>query len=287
MSPLALLVSTSHFATSRATSWSGRQLIGGVLASAVLGLGMPGAAVAQTSSFEPRVGQEGKDVVWVPTPAPLVEAMLDLAKVQPSEYLIDLGSGDGRTVIAAAKRGLQAHGIEFNGDMVELARQAAHKEGVAERATFAQGDLFEADLSKADVITMFLLPSINERLSPTLLELKPGTRIVSNSFRMGDWEPDDSVVASEDCTRWCNALLWIVPAQVAGQWQIDGKPLHLEQSYQRLTGTLDGQPISHGELKGAEISFHAGDARYVGTVDGTQMRGTVEGSNRPWEAQQQ
>lgn len=256
-----------------------------LLTGATLMLG--NLVAAQTSSFEPRVGQEGRDVVWVPTPEPLVQAMLDLAAVQPGEYLIDLGSGDGRTVIAAAKRGLRAHGIEYNPDMVELARRAASEAGVADRATFAEGDLFEADLSDADVITMFLLPSINERLSPTLLKLKPGTRIVSNSFRMGHWEPDDSVEAKEDCSRWCNALLWIVPAQVEGQWQLDGQPLVLEQTYQKIQGTLGGKPITHGELEGARISFHAGDAHYVGTVDGSQMQGKVEGSNRPWQAQRQ
>lgn len=253
-------------------------------AAALLGGLVFTTAQAQTSSFEPRVGQAGKDVVWVPTPQPLVDAMLDLAQAQPADYLIDLGSGDGRTVITAAKRGLRAHGIEYNPDMVELAQRAAQEAGVADRATFEKADLFESDFSKASIITMFLLPSINERLSPKLLDLTPGTRIVSNSFRMGNWEPDDSVVAAEDCTRWCNALLWIVPAKVAGQWQLDGQPLQLQQTYQVLDGTLGGAALSNAALRGNAIAFTAGDARYVGTVSGNRMQGTVEGSGRPWSA---
>src|SRR5512139_935863 len=145
------------------------------------------AQVAQ--QFKPEVGQHGKDVVWVPTAQPVVEKMLDMAKVTPQDYLIDLGSGDGRTVIAAAKRGAHALGIEYNPDMVELSRQNAEAEGVSGRATFVKADLFESDFSKATVITMFLLPELNLRLRPTLLGLKPGTRIVSNTFTMEDWQP--------------------------------------------------------------------------------------------------
>lgn len=251
------------------------------------GLALASAAHAQTSTFEPRVGQEGKDVVWVPTPQPLVDAMLNLAQAQPTDYLIDLGSGDGRTVITAAKRGLRAHGIEYNPDMVALAQRAAQEAGVADRATFEKADLFDSDFSKATVITMFLLPSINERLSPKLFNLAPGTRIVSNSFRMGTWEPDDSVVASEDCTRWCNALLWIVPAKVAGNWQLNGQPLQLEQYYQELDGHLGSVKLSDAALRGTAIAFTAGDARYVGTVDGDRMQGTVQGSGRAWSATRQ
>ena len=135
--------------------------------------------------YEPRVGQAGKDVVWVPTPQALVDKMLDLAKVTPSDYLIDLGSGDGRTVITAAKRGVRAHGIEYNPDMVELSKRNAAQEGVSDKATFAKADLFESDFSQATVITMFLLPEINLKLRPKILDLKPGTRIVSNSFHHG------------------------------------------------------------------------------------------------------
>src|SRR6187397_537396 len=150
------------------------------------------AAYAQATQqpakpFEPTVGQAGKDVVWVPTPQPLVEKMLDLAKVTPKDFVMDLGSGDGRTVIAAAKRGAHSMGVEFNPDMVTLSQNKVKEAGVADRAQIVQGDLFEADLSKATVITLFLLPTINEKLKPKLLDLKPGTRIASNTFEMGDW----------------------------------------------------------------------------------------------------
>src|SRR5687767_5737341 len=144
------------------------------------------ATQAPAKPFEPQVGQAGKDVVWVPTPQALVDKMLDMAKVTPKDYLIDLGSGDGRTVITAAKRGLRAHGIEYNPDMVELSKRNAANEGVSDKATFAKADLFESDFSEAQVITMFLLPGINLKLRPKILDLKPGTRIVSNSFTMGE-----------------------------------------------------------------------------------------------------
>ena len=140
--------------------------------------------------FEPVSGQAGKDVVWVPTPQATVDRMLDLTKVTPKDFVIDLGSGNGITVITAAKRGATAMGVEFNPDMVTLARRLASKAGVSAKATFVQGDLFEVDLSKATVITLFLLPEINERLRPKLLDLKPGTRVASNTFDMGDWQPD-------------------------------------------------------------------------------------------------
>src|SRR5688572_23039463 len=133
-----------------------------------------GTAFAQataTKPYEPEVGQAGKDVVWVPTPQTLVEKMLDMAKVTPKDYVIDLGSGDGRTVITAAKRGAKAHGIEYNPDMVELSKRNAEKEGVTGKATFEKADLFQSDFSKAQVVTMFLLPTINMKLRPTILNL--------------------------------------------------------------------------------------------------------------------
>jgi precorrin-6B methylase 2 len=141
--------------------------------------------------YKPQVGQEGKDVIWVPTPQELVDKMLDMAKVTPADYVIDLGSGDGRTVISAAKRGAKALGIEYNPDMVELSKRNAAKERVSDRASFIKADLFESDFSQATVITMFLLPGINIRLRPKLLDLRPGTRIVSNSFTMGEWAADE------------------------------------------------------------------------------------------------
>ncbi len=174
-----------------------------VICSMVLSLAAAPAAAQATQApakpYEPQVGQAGKDVVWVPTPQALVDKMLDLAKVTPQDYLIDLGSGDGRTVITAAKRGLRAHGIEYNPDMVDLAKRNAMEAGVTEKATFAQADLFQTDFSKAQVITMFLLPSINIKLRPTILNMKPGTRVVSNTFTMEDWQPDQVETVTE-CT---------------------------------------------------------------------------------------
>ncbi|SAI12087.1 methyltransferase [Bordetella ansorpii] len=243
---------------------------------------LPAAASAQ-ATYEPSVGQAGKDVVWVPTSQALVERMLDIAKVQKTDYLIDLGSGDGRTVITAAKRGLTAHGIEYNPDMTEVARRAAAKEGVAERASFATGDLFEADLSRAQVITMFLLPSINERLRPVLLDLKPGTRVVSNTFRMGDWQPDETATIEQDCQNWCTALLWVVPAKVEGLWKLGDRQLTLSQQYQMLSGTLGQTPITDARMKGNEISFNVDGVRYTGTVDGKRMSGKG-GSQGNWTA---
>lgn len=236
-------------------------------------------AQAQTKeSFEPEVGQAGKDVVWVPTSQALVEKMLDIAKVTPKDYLIDLGSGDGRTVITAAKRGLKAHGIEYNPDMVALSQKNAAQAGVSDRATFTKADLFESDFSAASVITMFLLPSINEKLRPKILDLKPGTRIVSNTFTMGDWRSDDTATVGEGCTSWCTALLWIVPAKVAGVWQLGNQQLTLTQAYQMLEGTLGSANISGGRLTGNAITFTVNGARYNGTVDGKTMKGNRTGT---------
>lgn len=227
--------------------------------------------------YSPIVGQSGKDVVWVPTPQVLVEKMLDMAKVTPKDFLIDLGSGDGRTVITAAKRGLTAQGIEYNPDMANLARANAAREKVQDRATFVTADLFESDLTKADVITMFLLPSINEKLRPKILDLKPGTRIVANSFRMGDWQADQMETVSDGCTNYCTALLWIVPAKVEGTWQVAGNPLVLKQSFQQLEGTLGKSPISEARLNGSEITFKADGVTYTGTVQGDTISGTTAG----------
>jgi precorrin-6B methylase 2 len=244
------------------------------------------AEQAQPKPFEPQVGQEGKDVVWVPTPQTLVNKMLDMAKVTPQDYLIDLGSGDGRTVISAAKRGVRALGIEYNPDMVELSTQNAAKEGVSDKATFVKADLFESDFSKATVITMFLLPSINLKLRPQLLELKPGTRIVSNSFTMEDWQADESATVTEDCPNWCTAHFWIVPAKVEGTWQLaSGGALKLTQQFQMVSGSLGSNAISNGRLRGDEITFSVGKASYTGRVESTSMKGTVTGgSGSTWTA---
>src|SRR5687768_6081412 len=185
---------------------------------------------APAKPFEPQGGQAGKDVVWVPTPQALVDKMLDMAKVTPQDYVIDLGSGDGRTVITAARRGARAHGIEYNPDMVTLAKRNAAQAGVNERATFAEADLFASDFSKAQVITMFLLPSINMKLRPTILNMRPGTRVVSNSFTMEDWQADVTETI-QDCQAWCTAHLWIVPAKVDGTWTLPQGALTLKQSF--------------------------------------------------------
>ena len=238
--------------------------------------GVAGAQPAK-QEFQPEVGQAGKDVVWVPTPQALVDKMLDMAKVTPNDYVIDLGSGDGRTVITAAKRGSKALGIEYNPDMVELSKRNAASEGVSDKASFVKADLFESDFSQAQVITMFLLPSINVKLRPKILDLKPGTRIVSNSFDMEDWQPDETATVNEDCTSWCRALLWIVPAKVAGTWQTAQGDLALQQTFQMVTGTLGGKSIAEGRLRGDELTFTVGGAKYVARVTGNAIKGTVTG----------
>ena len=246
-----------------------------ILSSAAMLAVLAGTAFAQTTGqkpFEPQVGQAGKDVVWVPTPQAVVDQMLDMAKVTKTDFVMDLGSGDGRTVITAAKRGARAMGIEYNPDMVDLSVRNAKEAGVAERATFVKADLFETDLSKADVITMFLLPSINTKLRPKILDLKPGTRIVSNTFTMEDWQADETTTVTDGCSSsWCTALLWIVPAKVSGTWNTPSGALVLTQTFQMISGTLGNQAIQ-GRLRGNEITFTAGTTKYSGTVDGNTIR---------------
>lgn len=243
----------------------------------------PGAKPETQKEYVPDVGQQGKDVIWVPTPQTLVDKMLDMARVTPKDRLMDLGSGDGRTVITAAQRGLTAQGIEYNPDLVELSRRNAQRAGVADRATFVAADLFQTDLSKADVITMFLLTTINEKLRPTLLQLPPGTRVVSNTFRMGDWEPDETETVTQDCSTYCTALLWIVPAKVEGKWDVDGQTLHLTQKYQMLSGKLGGADISQGRVNGKTVSFSANGVRYTGEINGKTISGTAAGKGN-WTA---
>lgn len=229
--------------------------------------------------IKPRPGQDGKDVTWIPTPQPLVDAMLSVAKVTSDDFVIDLGSGDGRTVITAAKLGARARGIEYNPDLVEYSRIMAEYEGVTDRVEFITGDLYEADLSQATVITMFLLPSINVKLRPVLLELKPGTRIVSNSYGMGEWIPDDTASSARPCTSYCDALFWIVPAKVEGTWLMPDGELMLHQMFQMLTGTLKtgGKtiPVSEGRLHGDEISFIADFKKYSVWVSGNRIEGSA------------
>jgi hypothetical protein len=203
--------------------------------------------------------------------------MLDMAKATPKDFVMDLGSGDGRTVITAAKRGIRAMGIEYNPDMVELSQRNAQKEGVADKAKFVKADLFATDFSQATVITMFLLPDINLKLRPKILMLKPGTRIVSNTFTMGDWQADETATldASNGCeASWCTALLWIVPARVGGTYKTPDGEVTFKQNFQMLTGTLrtGGKSVPlEGKVRGEDISFTAGGKQYHATMKGKQL----------------
>jgi hypothetical protein len=270
-----------------------------VLACAVFLLIAPAAqaqqavqtAPPQQAGYKPEIGQAGKDVVWVPSAHALVEKMLDLAKVTAQDYLIDLGSGDGPIVIGAARRGARALGIEYNPEMVELSKRNAEAAGVTGKATFMKADIFESDFSQATVLTMFLLPQLNLKLRPTLLDLKPGTRIVSNTFTMDDWLPDDTVRAGDDCETWCLALLWIIPAKVQGTWKLPQGELTLAQQFQVITGTLTGPrgalSVENGKMNGEEITFTVDGARYRGKANGDAIAGewtTVDGKSEPWTA---
>jgi SAM-dependent methyltransferase len=232
---------------------------------------------APAATFEPTPGQEGKDVIWLPTPQSLVDKMLDMAKVTPADTVYDLGSGDGRLVITAARRGARALGIEYNPEMVEFAKRAAAREGVTARADFVKADLFDTDLSKATVITMFLLPEINLKLRPKILALKPGTRVVSNSFTMGDWRADETVRLDRDSgceSSYCTALLWIVPARVAGTHKVAAGELTLKQTYQMVSGTLrtDGKTVPvEGKVVGEELHLTAGGRALRGKVSGNRI----------------
>ena len=192
----------------------------------------------------------------------------DIAKLGAGDVHFDLGSGDGRTVITAAKRGAKATGIEYNPNMVELSKKNAAAAGVGEKAEFRRADLFETDLSQASVITMFLLPSINQKLRPKILDLKPGTRIVSNSFTMGEWQDDETatVDSTQGCTTYCTAHFWIVPAKVQGTWKLGDGELTLKQEFQMLSGTLTAggksMAIANGKLRGDQIQFIAGGTEY-------------------------
>ena len=252
--------------------------------------GVSGQETKTNPGYVPEVGQEGKDVVWVPTPNELVNAMLKLAKVTPDDFVIDLGSGDGRTVIAAAKLGAHAIGIEYNPEMVALSKRNAEKEGVSGMTEFIEADLYEYDFSKATVITMFLLPEINLKLRPRLLDLKPGTRIVSNTFTMGEWEADYEVRTDENWNSWNNALMWIVPAKVEGYWKLGNNELSLKQHFQIVLGNLISAqksiPVTDGRLSGNEITFKINGDLYTGRVEGNRMIGTVtnESTKSDWVA---
>jgi len=268
-----------------------------VLAAALLAstLAVHGAFAAQPAAaaskdYNPSVGQEGKDVIWVPTPQALVERMLQMASTKPTDYVVDLGSGDGRTVITAAKKfGTRALGIEYNPDMVELAKRNAEKEGVSDKATFMQGDIFQTDFSKANVLTLYLLPSLNVKLRPTILNMRPGTRVVSHAFTMDDWQPDQT-----DSADGRTAYMWIVPAKVGGNWKIDvtgsgarSYDATFLQQYQNIGGSAKAGDrnvqFANGKLRGETINFTiADDANtkrdFTGRVNGNKIEGTVKGA---------
>jgi SAM-dependent methyltransferase len=262
-----------------------------LVASICLLLAVPHGAFAQPAQqYQPKEYQDGKDVVWVPTATTLVERMLDIANVTANDYVVDLGSGDGRTVIAAAKRGAKALGVEYNPKMVDLSKQNAQKAGVTDRAAFVKADLFKTDFSQATVLTLFLLPEINLKLRPKILAMKPGTRVVSNSFDMGDWKADKLIDPVEKCEDYCNAFFWVVPAKVAGTWQTPEGRLVLKQSFQFFTGALTSgkvvTPLTGGRLNADEVTFTARNAIYKGRVTGNVMDGSIttpEGI-RPWQA---
>ena len=259
----------------------------------LVALATPFAVSAQ--KFEPQVGQAGKDVIWVPTPDEVVDRMLTMAQVGPNDFHMDLGSGDGKIVIAAAKRGAKALGIEYNPEMVKLATDNAQKAGVGDKASFRRADIFQTDFSQATVITLYLLPALNMKLRPQLLAMKPGTRIVSHSFTMEDWEADE--ISTMDGRR---AYFWLVPANVMGTWTLEAAgtktDLTLEQTFQKLNGTVAIHGVQGGlreaRLRGAQIAFAFVDDKgvrrdFTGQVNGRQMQGTFhdeKGQSGNWSA---
>lgn len=253
-----------------------------VLLSAALTLLVAPAAAAP---YRPELGQAGKDVPWVPTPEPLVDRMLRMAQVGPGDLVVDLGAGDGRTVLMAAQRfGARAVGIEYDERLVAHARRRAAEAGLGDRVRMIQGDIYEADFSRATVVTLYLMPAINKRLRPRLLAMRPGTRVVSHQFAMDDWTPDETSYLGAK-----SAHLWIVPADVAGTWRLglpDGTTaeLVLDQRYQRVTGTVRYGDIRVGLrealVRGDAVRFRLVDQRgdlhdFSGRVDGDVLTGTV------------
>jgi SAM-dependent methyltransferase len=262
------------------------RLIAGAAGALLACLVATGIAQPTAKTYEPQPYQEGKDVIWLPTPQELVDKMLQMAQVGPKDFVIDLGSGDGRTVITAAKKfGARAMGIEYNPEMVEYSTRAAAKEGVAGKVRFIKADLFETDFGEATVVTMYLLSTLNLKLRPKILDLKPGTRVVSHAFDMGEWKPDRTETVEGK-----TAFLWIVPAKVAGAWQLPQGELTLQQNFQAVEGTLRlGEritPITNGRLRGDQLSFSAGGAEYSGKVGGNSMEGSVKagGNQSKWSA---
>jgi SAM-dependent methyltransferase len=249
------------------------------------------AAQAPDAPYQPRMGQPGKDVVWIPSPDGMVEKMLDMAHVTPQDFVIDLGSGDGRNVIAAAKRGAHALGVEYNPAMVELSKRAAAAAGVADKAEFVQGDMFAADISKATALVLFLIPSNLEKLAPKFLALKPGTRIVSNTYEIGGgWEPDETD-RLKLCASWCVAHLYVVPAKVSGTWRLPDGALTLTQEFQWFGGAYEmsgiSLPVEDGSLRGNDIRFVVNGVEYTGRINGDAMEGVARGRaiTTRWTAQ--
>jgi len=236
--------------------------------------------------YQPSYGQAGKDVIWIPTPDALVTRMLAVAKVTRDDLVYDLGAGDGKIPIAAAKQfGAKAVGIEYNPDMAGLARRNAERAGVTDKVSIITGDIFKEDFTKATVITMYLLPALNLQLRPQILEMKPGTRVVAHAFNMGEWEPDEAFqVESRD------GYLWIVPAKVAGKWNIKDDrgsldaTVEVTQQFQRIGGTITikgkTQPLLGAYVTGPNMGFTFVDAdggiRSVRVaVEGDALKGTL------------
>jgi SAM-dependent methyltransferase len=248
-----------------------------------------GLILLAAEPFQPYEGQPGKDVIWVPTPPALVEKMLDMLQVTPKDFVVDLGSGDGRNVIAAAKRGARALGVEYEAEMVALSRKNAEEAGVADKAKFVQGDMYEADISQATALALFLLPVNLEKLVPKFLQLPPGTRIVNNGYRIPGWEEVEVGQTGGICHAWCTAYLYVVPAKVAGKWRLPAGELQFEQDFQALTGKLatrDGRTLPvQGSVKADRVRFVVGLDTYEGRVRGKQMSGQASGGTSGfWKA---
>jgi SAM-dependent methyltransferase len=254
------------------------------------------ASAAAQPKFEPQVGQAGKDVIWVPTPDDVVERMLTMAQVTPNDFVIDLGSGDGKIAIMAAKKfGARALGIEYNPEMVKLSQENARQAGVAEKASFRRADIFASDFSQATVVTMYLLPALNMKLRPQILSMRPGTRVVSHSFSMEDWEADET--STLDGRR---AYFWVVPANVMGSWVLEAPgqrlDMTLEQVFQKLSGNVAFGPVHAGlrdvRLRGFNVAFSIVDQSgvrrdYTGRVNGARMEGSFrddKGGEGRWSA---
>ena len=247
------------------------------------------ASAQDSKPFQPVEGQAGKDVVWVPTPPAMVERMLDVAKVTPQDFVMDLGSGDGRNIIAAAKRGARAVGVEYNPEMVDLSKKLATEAGVggaSGKAQFVQGDMYIADISQANVMAIFLLPHNMEKLRDNFLNLQPGSRIVSNTFAIPEWEADYMETMPDCNTSWCTILLWYVPAKVEGTWQTPQGPLTLSQQYQRFSGSQGTTPVAEGKINGEQVTFTLGQNRVAAVVKGNVMEGSIvtNGKPTPWRA---